>query len=210
MKSPRFGESAVGVPIDTFGGLAVLAAVLIAVPCRAQSTGVAVADSAVALPDSAGTDSAAVAPGDSAIAPSDSAVAPSDSAVAPSDSAVAPGDSVVPPGDSLARPRVDSATPPGNPAPPPAPVDSILGAACKETAGGSPDLWLVTFLPATTESERSVIAQGIGGTLLGMSQHGAPGSWYLQVPGRAGDPTVADRLILLPPVLEVGSTRCPS
>jgi hypothetical protein len=89
-------------------------------------------------------------------------------------------------------------------------VDSILGAACKETAGGSPDVWLVTFLPSTTDSERSAVAQEIGGTLLGMSQHAAPGSWYLRVPGRAGDPTVADRLILLPPVLEVGSTRCPS
>jgi hypothetical protein len=89
-------------------------------------------------------------------------------------------------------------------------MDSILGAACKETPDGSPDVWLVTFLAATTDSERSMVAQEIGGTLLGMSQHAAPGSWYLRVPGSAGNPTVADRLILLPPVLEVGSTRCSS
>jgi hypothetical protein len=192
MKSPRFGESEVRLRINTSGRLVALATVLIAVPCRAQSTGVAVPDSAVA--------------------PSDSAVAPSDPALVPSDSAAAPSDSALPPVDSLARPRVDSPTPPANPAPapPPAPVDSILGQACKDTADGPPDVWLVKFLPSTTESERSAVAQEIGGTLLGMSQHVAPGSWYLQVPGRAGDPTVADRLILLAPVLEVGSTRCPS
>jgi hypothetical protein len=171
--------------------------VLLAVPCRAQSTGVGVPDSAAAaLRDSASADSAAVPPGDSGVAPRDSAVAPRDSAVAP--------------GDSLARPKVDSAAAPGNPAPPPAPQDSILGAACKETPDGSPDVWLVKFLPSATESERSAVAQEVGGTLLGLSQHSAPGSWYLRVPGRAGDPTVADRLILLAPVLEVGSTRCPS
>ena len=165
----------------TFGWLVVLAAVLVAVPCRAQSTGVAVPDSGVAAPpdsastDSAGTDSAAVAPG-----------------------------------DSLARPRSDSTTPPPSPAPLPAPVDSVLGAACEETADGPPDVLLVTFRPSTTESERSAVAQEVGGTLLGMSQHAAPGSWYLRVPGGADAPAVADRLILLPPVLEVGSTRCPS
>jgi hypothetical protein len=68
----------------------------------------------------------------------------------------------------------------------------------------------VTFLPSATDSERSAVAQEVGGTLLGMSQHAAPGSWYLRVPGSAADPAIADRLILLPPVLEVGSTRCPS
>jgi hypothetical protein len=115
----------------------------------------------------------------------------------------------VAPGDSLARPRADSATPPGSAAPPPAPVDSALGAACEETAQGPPDVWLVTFLPSATDSARSAVAKEVGGTLLGMSQH-APGSWYLRVPGSAGDPAIADRLILLPPVLEVGSTRCPS
>jgi hypothetical protein len=204
MRSPRFGKSGVHRRKNTFGGLVALAAVLLAVPCRAQSTGVGVRDSAAAAPrDSASADSAAVPPGDSGVAPRDSAVAPRDSAVAPRDSAVAPG-------DSLARPKVDSAAAPGNPAPPPAPQDSILGAACKETPDGSPDVWLVKFLPSATESERSAVAQEVGGTLLGLSQHSAPGSWYLRVPGRAGDPTVADRLILLAPVLEVGSTRCPS
>jgi hypothetical protein len=176
MKSPRFSEPDLHQRKNKFGCLVALAAVLMAAPCRAQSTNAA--DSAVSVPrDSARTDSARTRNAA---------------------------------GDSLARPGVDSAPPPGSPAPAAAPVDSALGAACEETAQGPPDVWLVTFLPSTTESERSAVAQAVGGTLLGISQNAAPGSWYLRVPGSAGDPTVADRLILLAPVLEVGSTRCPS
>ena len=167
-----------------FGWLVALAAVLTAAPCQAQNTGgppVARPDSAVAVPpDNARTDSAGT-----------------DTA------AVAPG-------DSLARQGADSTRPPASPVPPPTSVDSALGAACEETAQGPPDVWLVTFLPTATDSQRSAVAQEVGGTLLGLSQHAAPGSWYLRVPGSAGDPAVADRLILLSPVSEVGSTRCPS
>jgi hypothetical protein len=171
-------------------------AVLIAVPCRAQSTSVAVPDSAVAAPpdsagaDSVGTDSVRTDSGGTETVGTDSA-------------AVAPG-------DSLARPGADSTAPRPSPAPLPVPVDSALGAVCKETTGGPPDVLLVTFRPSTTESERSAVAKQVGGTVLGMSQHAAPGSWYLRVPGSGDDPAIADRLILLPPVLEVGSTRCPS
>jgi hypothetical protein len=189
MKSPRFCESDLHKRKNTLAGLAALAAVLIVAPCRAQSTGAV--DSAAATPrDSAGPDS--VRP---------DSVRPD--SVRTDSAAVAPG-------DSLARPRADSTTPPGSLVPAPAPVDSVLGAACEETGPGPADVWLVTFLPTTTEGERSAAAQQVGGTLLGMSQNAVPGSWYLRVPGHAGDPTVADRLILLPPVLEVGSTRCPS
>jgi hypothetical protein len=165
--------------------------VLTAAPCRAQSTNAA--DSAAAVPrDSARTDSARAGGARTDSARTDSART---------------GNAA---GDSLARPGADSAPPPGSSAPAAAPVDSALGAACEETAQGPPDVWLVTFLPSTTDSGRSAVAQAVGGTLLGMSQNAAPGSWYLRVPGSGGDPTVADRLILLPPVLEVGSTRCPS
>jgi hypothetical protein len=89
-------------------------------------------------------------------------------------------------------------------------VDSALGAACEGIAGGRPDLLLVTFRPSATEDERSAVAKEVNGTLIGVSQHAAPGSWYLRVPGSGIDPGIADRLILLPPVLEVGTTRCPS
>lgn len=194
MTSPRFGRSGPDYRKNTLAGLVVLATVLIVAPCGAQSTGgapVAGRDSGVAVrPDGARPDSARPdrARPDSA---------------RPDSAAVAPG-------DTLRRPLRDSAAAPARPpSPAPAPVDSALGAACAGAAGGRPDLLLVTFRAAATESERAAVAQEVGGTLLGMSQHAAPGSWYLEVPGSAVDPTVADRLILLSPVLEVGATRCP-
>ncbi len=190
MTSPRFGRSGLDSRKDTLAGLVVLATVLIVAPCRAQSTGGASGagrDSGVAVrPDSARADSARP-----------------DSAAR--DSAARP------PGDSLRRPGPDSAAAPAaSAAPAPESVDSALGAACAGAAGGRPDLLLVTFRATASESERAAVAKEVGGTLLGMSQHAAPGSWYVEVPGSGVDPTVADRLILLPPVLEVGATRCPS
>jgi hypothetical protein len=89
-------------------------------------------------------------------------------------------------------------------------VDSALGAACEESAGGLSDLLMVRFQPSTTASEREAVAREVGGTLAGTSEYTAPGSWYLRVPGSAGERSVADRLILLSPVLEVGTTRCPA
>ena len=95
------------------------------------------------------------------------------------------------------------------PAPPP-PVDSVLAAACGESSGLPPDLLTVVFRPTATAEEREAVAREVGGTLLGPSHHQAPGAWYLHVPRSGLDPTVANRLILLAPVLEVGGTRCPS
>jgi len=194
MMSPRFCGPGPHQRKHTFAWLLALATVLTVAPCRAQTTGgstVAGRDSAVAVPtDTARTDTARTDTARTDTARTDSAA--------------------VTPGDTLPRSGPDSAARPPRPAPPPTPVDSALGAACGATAGGRPDLLLVTFRPTATESERSAVAQEVGGTVIGVSQHAAPGSWYLQVPGSAGDPTVADRLILLAPVLEVGATRCPS
>jgi hypothetical protein len=199
MKSPRFGESGVHQPQNMFAWLVALTALLIGVPCQAQSAGVP--DSAVAAPaDSARTDSVRT---DSARMDSARTDGARNDSARTDSAAVAPR-------DSLARPGADSTTPTPSPAALPAPVDSVLGAACEETAEGVPDVLLVTFRPSTTDSERSAVAQQFGGAVLGMSQHAAPGSWYVQLPGSADDPAIADRLILLPPVLEVGSTRCPS
>ena len=180
----------------TFGGLVALVALLAAAPCWAQSTGTAPAAGwyrarAGVPPDSAGGGKTGTDSAGGGKAGTDSA-------------AVAPG-------DTLARQRPDSVARAARPAPPPpAPIDSALGAACGGAAGERTDLLLVKFQASATESERSTVAQEVGGTLVEMSQHAAPGSWYILVPGSAGDPTVADRLILLPPVLEVGATRCPS
>ena len=95
------------------------------------------------------------------------------------------------------------------PAPPPPPVDRALGKACTESGGAAPDLLIVTFRRDVTAEERAAVAEEVGGTLRGASEHAAPGSWYIEVPGSAGDPSVADKLILLSPVVEVSTTRCP-
>jgi hypothetical protein len=89
-------------------------------------------------------------------------------------------------------------------------VDSVLAAACRESGGEAPDLLTVVFRPTATAAERQKAARDVGGTLLEPSRYQAPGAWYVQVPGSGINPLVADRLILLPPVLEVGATRCPS
>jgi hypothetical protein len=124
-------------------------------------------------------------------------------------------DSLAP--DSLRRDTSATGTAaPGAPAPaaapppPPAPVDSVLAAACRESGGEPPDLLTVVFRPTATAEERRNAARDVGGIVLEQSQHQAPGAWYVQVPGSGRNPLVAERLILLPPVLEVGATRCPS
>ena len=95
-------------------------------------------------------------------------------------------------------------------APPPQPVDSALAHACRSAAGGPPDLLTVKFRPTATAAEREAVAREVGGTLLEQSDHQAPGAWYLRLPAGAVDHSVADRLIMFQPVLEVGATRCPS
>jgi hypothetical protein len=89
-------------------------------------------------------------------------------------------------------------------------VDSVLAAACRESGGEPPDLLTVVFRPTATAEERQKAARDVGGIVLEQSQHQAPGAWYVRIPGSGRNPLVADRLILLPPVLEVGATRCPS
>jgi hypothetical protein len=215
MMSPRFCGPGPHQRKHTFAWLLALATVLIVAPCQAQTTGgstVAGRDSAVAGSlDTARTDTARVDTTRTDTTSSDTArVDTTRTDTARTDTART-DTAAVAPGDTLPRSGPDSATRPPRPAPPPpAPVDSALGAACRGTAGGRPDLLLVTFRPNATESERSAVAKEVGGTLIGVSQHAAPGSWYMQAPGSAGDPTVADRLILLSPVLAVGATRCPS
>lgn len=96
------------------------------------------------------------------------------------------------------------------PAPPPAPVDSALAAACEASGGDPPDLLTVTFRASATESERAAVAKAVGGALVARSEHLEPGAWFLHVPNSAIDPSIADRVIRLSPVLQVGATRCPS
>ena len=183
--------------------LIALAAMLTAGPSRAQSP---------TAPAGARSDSVVAASPDSAVADtarSDSVRNDSVRTDSVRRDSVRTDSAAVPPVDSLARRGADTTARAATAVPSAAPVDSALGAACEQSAQGPPDVLLVTFRPSTTESEQSAVALEVGGTVLGMSQY-VPGSWYLQVPGSAYDPAVADRLILLSPVLEVGSTRCPS
>lgn len=123
-----------------------------------------------------------------------------DTAGPPRDTTVAPAGQAGSRPDGLAR---DTTAPP-------APVDSVLAAACRETGGEPPDLLTVVFRPTATAGERERAARDVGGTLLVQSRHQVPGAWYVRVPGSGINPHAADRLILQPPVLEVGATRCPS
>jgi hypothetical protein len=143
----------------------------------------------------------------------DSAGRPPDTTAAARPDSLRP-DSLRP--DSVQRDTSAGAASSGAPAPaaaappPPAPVDSILAAACRESGGEPPDLLTVMFRPTATEAERRQAARDVGGVLVGQSRHQAPGAWYVQAPGSGINPLIADRLIRLPPVLEVGATRCPS
>jgi hypothetical protein len=120
-----------------------------------------------------------------------------DSGMVPRPDSLRPDSAAVVPNDTLPEPRRP-------------PVDSAIGAACRASGGSAPDLLLVTFRPTATAEDRAAVARQVGGTLVAPSEHTAPGSWYLRVPGSAGDRSVADRVIVLSPVLEVGATRCPS
>jgi hypothetical protein len=89
-------------------------------------------------------------------------------------------------------------------------VDSALAAACEGVSGISPDLLLVSFRPIATRAERDAVAREVGGKVGAAATLGPPGSYYIGVPGAAGDPAIADRLILLEPVVQVSAARCPS
>jgi hypothetical protein len=140
--------------------------------------------------------------------PGDTAPLPGDTgAVQPADSTVRNG--MRPAGAGADTLRPDSAGARRAPPPPP-PVDSALARACRAGGGAPPDLLTVTFRPTTSAAERAAVAREVGGTLLEPSEHQAPGAWYIRVPGSGLDRSVADRLIMLQPVLEVGATRCPA
>ena len=159
----------------------------------------------------AAQDTAAAGPADTALARPDSARARPDSAPG-GQNGMRPDTARA---DSVARDTTRPASPgtagaPASPPPAPQPVDSALAAACERTGGDPPDLLTVVFRSTATAEEREAAAREVGGTLLEPSRHQAPGAWYLQVPNSGIDKSVADRLIMLPPVLEVGATRCPS
>ena len=208
MWSPRVGGARRRCRKRSGAWLAALAIALGATPGLAQDTAVTRRPGTDSVPRVAG-DSLPRAGADRSSAPQDSLrtdTLAADSIRADSVPVDRLGRDTLP-GDSL---PVRGAASPVPPAAAPAPVDSALAVACEATSGEPPDLLTVTFSASATEGERAAVAREIGGTLLEVSEHAAPGAWYLRVPGSAVDPSIADRLILMPHVLAVGATRCPS
>jgi hypothetical protein len=71
---------------------------------------------------------------------------------------------------------------------------------------------VIVFAPEATAAERAAVAKTVEGSLLGSVPSGAPGAYYLRVPS-GGDEyqlrIVADKLIQLDIVRQVGSRACP-
>jgi hypothetical protein len=100
------------------------------------------------------------------------------------------------------------------PAPSP-PADSTLAAACSSFTDASPaiaaGLLVVVFAPATKPKERAAVAKAVGGTLVSPVGSGGVGAYYLRVPSRSDHEShaIADQVIRLPGVLQVGTKTCP-
>jgi hypothetical protein len=67
---------------------------------------------------------------------------------------------------------------------------------------------VVLFTATATETDRLALAKAAGGTLAGPADAVRPGAFYLRVPNADLDPAVADRVIRLPTVQEVGPVPC--
>jgi hypothetical protein len=191
-------------------------ALVVATPCLAQDS----------LPDSAARsrpDSTVMSQSDSAFPSNPDSVAgprpdsgaaskPDSGAASKPDSGAAskpdsgaglPPDTVAASPNSLKKIQGEEATVPAPPA------DPALTAACNSSPAASADLLLVVFFPDVRAAERAAVARRVNGKLLGRA--GDEGSYYLQVPGDGSDRlrAVADQVIRLPGVQEVGTRTCP-
>ena len=127
-------------------------------------------------------------------------------------------DSTPPPrADSAAKPaKLDSAAkpaPPPAPAPVPAPNPYPKGVCSDESAGvQAPDVLLVTFKSRSGQAEREAAIKIVKGTLIAPDPSDDR-SWFVRVPGEENEfvlRSIADRLIRVPVVNEVGPIQCPA
>lgn len=125
-------------------------------------------------------------------------------------------DSTPPPrADSVAKPaKVDSAAKPAPaPAPVPAPNPYPKGVCSDESAGvQAPDVLLVTFKSRSGQAEREAAIKIVKGTLIAPDPSDDR-SWFVRVPGEENEfvlRSIADRLIRVPVVNEVGPIQCPA
>ena len=127
-------------------------------------------------------------------------------------------DSTPPPrADSAAKPaKIDSAAKPAPapaPASAPAPNPYPKGVCSDESAGGqAPDVLLVTFKSRSGQAEREAAIKVVKGTLIAPDPSDDR-SWFIRVPGEGNEFVlrgIADRLIRVPIVNEVGPIPCPA
>jgi hypothetical protein len=117
--------------------------------------------------------------------------------------------------DSAAKPaKVDSAAKPAvAPAPVPAPNPYPKGVCSDESAGGqAPDVLLVTFKSRSGQPEREAAIKTVKGTLIAPDPSDDR-SWFVRVPGEGNEFVlrgIADRLIRVAVVNEVGPVQCPA
>jgi len=124
--------------------------------------------------------------------------------------------------DSAAKPAAAApAPPPQPPAPPPAPVpapapvpsaDLLPKGVCTDPAGGvAADVVLVTFTRRAQPADRDAALKLVHGTLVAPDPTD-PASAYVRVPSDGNEfvlRAIADRLIRVPVVKEVGPVNCP-
>jgi hypothetical protein len=171
-----------------------------AAPCRAQT---------VIPPDTTPSPSAPASPRpgtQSVRGPGDTAGArtASPGAAAAPAAAAAPG---VPGAPAPAPP------PPPPPPPPPAPVPALPRGVCTDPAGGpSTDVLYVTFRARSRPAEREAALKPLHGTIVAPDPDD-PASAYVRVPSDGNEfalRAIADRLIRVPVVKEVGPVPCPA
>jgi hypothetical protein len=119
--------------------------------------------------------------------------------------------------DSAAKPVAAAPAPqPPPPPPPPAPVptaDLLPKGVCTDPAGGvAADVVLVTFTRRAQPADRDAALKLVHGTLVAPDPTD-PASAYVRVPSDGNEfvlRAIADRLIRVPVVKEVGPVNCPS
>ena len=175
----------VPVPACLFVSFLILAG---ATPCRAQT----------------------VIPPDTAPAPSPAAPA---SAGPRADGMRSPADSTTSRGANAGGNAAPAApAPPVAPAPPP-PVSTLPKGVCTDPAGGvSTDVLYVTFRARSKPTEREAALKPVHGTIVAPDPDD-DASAYVRVPSDGNEfalRAIADRLIRVPVVKEVGPVQCPA
>ena len=148
--------------------------------------------------------------------------APAPAAPAPGAPGRAMADTLRGRGDAYPRPgppRPDTAVRASKPEPPPKRAAAVPPGPPLPTgvcpAGADPvsaDVLLVTFSSRSTPAEREAAVKGVKGTIVAPDPND-PASAYVRVPSEGNEfllRAIADRLIRVPVVKEVGAVQCPA